>query len=420
MFEKAIQQANAIFEQLPCKTTVKTAQNCFADTLTHWCKVSNDSAFVITGDIPAMWLRDSSAQVMPYVAFADDYDVHRLIKGVLRRQFACIIADPYANAFMENTDKTSYWADKVKSNVTSNLVWEHKFELDSLCYPLFLLYKFVKATNDTTVLDWQFVNAFDVITNTLFTEMHHDEKSPYYYYRKGKPLHNVRKATKTKNSFENLLVWTAFRPSDDKCKYHYHVADNMFVVSVMHKMSDIFTGYLNDTQRANTCREIADKVRQGIERYGIVTVDGIKIYASETDCKGHYLTDDDANVPSLLSIPYLEYPFVDNEIYLNTRKHVLSTRNGNYVQGNVISGIGSKHTPVNNVWPLSVIMQALTSCDKTEITDLVNMLVNSTDNTFYMHESIHRNNQSVFTRSQFGWANSLFAELILTKTDYLK
>ena len=157
-----------------------------------------------------------------------------------------------------------------------------------------------------------------------------------------------------------------------------------------------------------------------IERYGIVELDGKKLYVSETDCMGNYHIDDDANIPSLLSIPYLEYPYLDKGIYRNTRAFILSKANKYYYEGKYLSGIGSPHTPANRVWPLAVAMQGITSDNEEEIKRCFEMLVTTTNNTGYMHESIDVDNPAVFSRSWFAWANSLFSYFVFKHFDLFK
>ena len=393
---------------------------CFFNTIDTTCKMQADgSVFVITGDIPAMWLRDSAAQVIQYLYFADDEDVQKLIKGVLKRQFQMILIDPYANAFMLDETFTSEWEGMVTSDYLPKIVWERKFEVDSLCYPLFLLSKYFDKTGDKSILDELFVNAFDKILETFERERKHSEKSTYFFHFYREEDGDTEDVGKNDPNNEKGLIWSGFRPSDDACKYPYHIPDNMFAVSVLCKMREIFENQLRDTVRAEKCKRLSEELRILIEKYGVVETSQGKGYVSETDCLGNYTLADDANIPSLLSLPYLEYPYLDEEIYQNTRKRILSKENIYYYEGEILQGIGSPHTPANRVWPLAVAMQGITSNDKAEIRKCYDMLTKSDNGTGFMHESIDVNDPSVFSRPWFAWANSLFAYFVLKNKDVL-
>lgn len=403
-------------ETLKGERLQETFTQCFFNTLyTTTFFEKDDSVFIITGDIPAMWLRDSSAQVLQYVHFAEECaSVRALIKGLLKKQFQYIIRDPYANAFNRNANANGHIYDLPKQ---SPWVWERKFELDSLCYPMWLLCKYYKKTQDKDCLNDLFLQAFDAIIKVFKTEQNHQSQSTY--------RHQIFNRNKKKScSYIGAvsgggLVWSGYRPSDDCCKYGYYLPGNMFIVSVLTQLAPIFSGVLGDETRAATCKALADEIQAELERLASVEKDGKRIYALETDGFGNYNLMDDANIPNLLSMPYYEYPYIDKEIYRNTRAYILSKENPYYFEGSVLTGVGSPHTPKNQVWPMSIIMQALTSDDQTEIQDCVRMLINSTGDTGYMHESVHKDNDKIYSRPWFAWANSLFAYLILEKREYL-
>ncbi len=396
----------------------KIFENCFLNTLDTTCKFEEDgSVFVITGDIPAMWLRDSAAQVMQYIHYADDENVRALIKGVIKKQVDFIIYDTYANAFMQNSYQVSEWDGKYLTDRWGKLIWERKFELDSLCYPLFLACKYYEKAQDKSIFTNEFLWAFEQIKRTIDIERKHSELSTYYcrYWC------NTYTVGKNDNpNSEKGLVWSGYRPSDDKCKYHYHIPDNMFLVSVLNKLRHIFKE-IGQNEYAQYCKNLVEELVPLIEQYGTVVVDGFgKIYVSETDCLGNWHADDDANIPSLLSIPYLEYPFLDEQTYKNTRNYILSSKNKYYYKGKTLEGIGSPHTPENRVWPLSLAMQGITSSDKEEIIKCFNMLIESTNGTGLMHEGVDANDVSKYSRPWFAWANSLFAYFVLEKQAEIK
>lgn len=392
-------------------------EKCYSDTFKNAVKyLDNDDVFVATGDIPAMWLRDSSAQVMVYLNEINKPEIQKLIKNIILKQFSLIQIDPYANAFKENEKQDSQWKDYVKSDYIHPLVWERKFELDSLCYPLFLLTKYYEKTSDLSLFNDEFFKTFDIIIKTCELERKHSLNSDYFFYRKV-PWRDIPEDVGKNNNPEGEkgLVWSGFRPSDDACKYNFHIPDNMFLVSVLYKLEKILRIHLKDEKRSNVCKKMVDELSLLIDQYGVSEIDGIgKVYVLETDCLGHYVFDDDANIPSLLSIPYLEYPFINNIIYKNTRKYILSKRNKYYYEGRVLKGIGSPHTPKDYVWPLSIIMQGLTAETMKEKNECLELLMNSITDNDLIHESVNVDDPSKYTRQWFCWANSLFAEFILS------
>lgn len=398
------------------ETLKEVFKKCFYNTIHTTTFYENDgSVFLITGDIPAMWLRDSSVQVMQYLYFANECEsVRTLIKGVLKKQFEYILIDPYANAFNRTPNAHGHIFDEDKQ---SPWVWERKFELDSLTYPLWLIYKYYSTTKDSSVFDGAFYNAFDKIIEIFKIEQSHFEKSTYYHTNKKSPQNYVGRGTPVKN---NGMVWSGYRPSDDLCKYGYYLPGNMFIVTVLTQLETVLKNALNDEQRAEICRELAAEIQDGIKDNCIVTgADGKKIYALETDGLGNYNVMDDANVPNLLAMPYYEYPYIDKEVYANTREFMLSSKNPYYFVGKKLKGIGSPHTRPDYIWPLAIIIQALTSDDKREINDCVQMLVNNTGGTGYMHESINKDDDTLYSRPWFAWANTMFSILILKKQNLI-
>lgn len=386
---------------------------CFFNTIYTAAFLEEDgSAFIITGDIPAMWLRDSAAQVMQYLFFAKECaSVRNFLKGVLKKQFGYILLDPYANAFNRTANGNGHAYDLDKQ---SAWVWERKFELDSLCYPLWLLTKYYEKTQDKTCMDETFIQAFDKAIEVFRIEQAHAEKSTYYHeifnrdksrwIGKGEPVSG------------GGLVWSGYRPSDDKCTYGYYLPGNMFIVAALTKLAPLFEDVLGDSARAEVCKGLAAEIQAELERLAIVEKDGKKIYALETDGLGNYNLMDDANIPNLIAMPYYEYPYINEEVYRNTRERMFSFDNPYYFEGKVLKGIGSPHTPKDRVWPLSLIIRALTSDDEAEIREAVEMIVGSTGGTGYIHEAVDKDDDTVYSRSWFAWANSLFAYMILEKS----
>ena len=391
----------------------KTFDKCFFNTIhTTTFFDKDESVFVLTGDIPAMWLRDSAAQVMQYLFFAKKCEeVRALIKGVLKRQFTYLLIDPYANAFNRAENGHGHAHDLPKQ---SPWVWERKFEIDSMCYPFFLAARYYDETQDDSIFDELFLQAFDEMMKIFAIEQDHAAKSEYYHEIPTRNAsHWCGKGTPVSGGG---LVWSGYRPSDDKCSYGYYIPGNMFLCSVLFMLAPIFEKK-GDESRAALCRDFITVLKKEIEEKGVTEIDGKKIYALETDGLGSFNIMDDANIPNLLAIPYYRYPFTDEEIYKNTRAFILSEKNPYYFKGKCLTGVGSPHTPKNYVWPLSLIIQALTTDDEDEVRSLVDMIVANTDGTGYIHEGVDKDDPSVYTRPWFAWANSLFAYLILAKRE---
>ena len=233
MYEELRKKTESLFINKELNDIFK---KCFFNTIDTTLSIDENGYFVITGDIPAMWLRDSTMQVLHYLDFVEDKEVQDLIKGVLKRQFAQISIDSYANAFMKNENQISEWDGKIQTDYLPKIVWERKFELDSLCYPFFLAIKYYKRTNDLSIFDVHFIKAFDKTIDTINKERKHSSLSTYYFIRGEKE--DVGRNTNPDE--EKGLIWSGFRPSDDKCKYNYHIPDNMFFVGVLNGLIPVF------------------------------------------------------------------------------------------------------------------------------------------------------------------------------------
>lgn len=391
--------------------------NCFINTIETTVSYNdeNKDTFVITGDIPAMWLRDSTSQIEHYLPFVNEHeDLKKVFVGLINRQAFCITHEPYANAFNKEANGQKWDNDITKD---SPWVWERKYEIDSLCFPVRLIYKYWKKSNDTSFFNDTIKNVFEIIIDLWKTEQHHFEKSDYSFQR----LNCAPSDTLTNNGLGDKvaytgMTWSGFRPSDDACKYGYLIPSNMFATVVLDYIEEIAEVIYNDLQLKNKALELKLQIEEGINKFGIVETEEFgKIYAYEVDGLGNYNLMDDANVPSLLSIPYLGYRDIDDEIYQNTRKFILSKNNPYYFEGTVAKGIGSAHTPAEYIWHISLSMQGLTSNNHEEIESLINILINTDGDTGFMHEGFHCNDSKVFTRDWFAWSNSLFADFIYKK-----
>ncbi len=405
------------------KTKVKNPElgwlfeNCFPNTLdtTVFLKSTGKSpdTYIITGDIDAMWLRDSTAQIWPYLPFMkSDPALQNLVAGVISRQTKCILKDPYANAFYDDETKVSDWKDDLTEMKPG--IHERKWEIDSLCYPIRLAYHYWLQTKDTTPFNDQWKSAIQSTLKVFKEQQRKDGNGPYQFQRKtawatdGVPLNGYGYPVKP-----NGLICSMFRPSDDATIFPYLIPSNFFAVVSLKQASEMIKAISNDNKLADELLALSKEVEDALKIHAVVEhpVHG-KIFAYEVNGMGSHNLMDDANVPSLLSLPYLGAVEKDNPTYLNTRKFLLSSDNPFYFKGTAGEGIGGPHVGVDMIWPLSIIMRGLTSKDDVEIKKCIDLLKNAHGGTGFMHEAFHKNDSKNFTRKWFAWANTIFGEFL--------
>ncbi len=372
----------------------------------------DNTFFVVSGDIRGMWLRDSSTQLTHYAALSHEPEVAFMLEGVLRRQLRYICIDPYANAFNRDANGNGHIDDEP---LQSPWVFERKYEIDSLCYPIRLLYLYWKASGSTGLIKESLEAVTRVILEHWKLEQHHSECSPYIFIRKNPPVpwDTIEGEGKGNPVAYTGMTWSGFRPSDDGCKYGYLTASEMFAVVVLGYMSEMLFKVCGNETLANECRALADEIDSGIKKYCIIEHPKYgKIYACEVDGYGNYSLFDDANIPSLLSAPYIGYCNTEDEIYKNTRRFLLSTDNPFYFEGTAACGIGSRHTPDGYIWHLAMIMQGMTETDPDVKKSILHSIAETDADTGYLHEGFDANNPKNYTRDWFTWPNSLYAEFI--------
>ncbi|SCW50760.1 hypothetical protein SAMN04487970_101139 [Paenibacillus tianmuensis] len=389
-------------------------KNCFPNTLATTTKRMEDgTTFVITGDIPAMWLRDSVEQVIHYVPLAkNDPDLQQLIAGLIKRHIQYIHIDPYANAFNESANDW-HWNTTDETEM-SPWVWERKFELDSICFSMRLAYKYWKETERTDIFDTNFKSAMRKTVDLWKTEQRHFELSPYRFTRNNDmPTDSLRNNGLGMPVNYTGMIWSGFRPSDDACDFHYSIPSNMFAVVTLRQMREMAEWVFRDLAFVDELKKLEADVDHGIQLYGIYRHPEFgPIYAYETDGFGNYCLMDDAGTPGLMSIPYIGYTTPDDPIYQNTRRFALSKQNPFYYEGKVAKGIGSPHTPPDYIWHMALSMQGLTAVTKEEKLEMLAMLEATDADTGFMHEGFHADDPTVFTRKWFAWSNSLFSLLV--------
>ena len=392
-------------------------ENCFPNTLDttveFGTKNGKPDTFVITGDIHAMWLRDSSAQVWPYLQLANSEEkLQTLLAGVIHRQTQCVLLDSYANAFNKELVPGEWKTDRTEMK---DGLHERKWEIDSLAYTVRLAYNYWKTTADTSVFDADWQKAAATIVETFTVQQRKNGLGPYKFEREttrqldtlsndgyGRPLKPVG------------LINSSFRPSDDAATYGFLIPSNLFAVASLKQLAEICNDVTGDKKLAKQCVNLADEVEAAIEKYAIVEHPKYgKVFAYEVDGFGNHTFMDDANVPSLLALPYLDCVENTNPIYQNTRKLIWSEDNPYFFKGIAAEGIGGPHIGYDMVWPMSIIMRAMTSTSDKEIAWCIKTLRDNDAETGFMHESFHKNDPKHFTRKWFAWANTLFGELIL-------
>jgi len=391
--------------------------NCYPNTLdrtvTFSMKDGKPNTFVITGDIYAMWLRDCSAQVWPYMPYMkQDPKLQQLIAGVINRQAESVLIDPYANAFNFGKEGGEWMTDNTKMRPELH---ERKWEVDGLCYVIRLGYRYWKLTGDVACFDNQWVDAMKLIVKTFKEQQRKTNQGPYSFMRK------TEKASDTQfgNGFGNPvrptgMICSTFRPSDDATTYGYLIPSNCFAVVSLNQLAEMVKNIKHDDSFAAECTALASEVDAAINKYAIVNHPKYgKIYAFEVDGFGNYLMMDDANVPSLLSLPYLGYLKADNVIYQNTRKFALSLDNPYFYKGKAGEGIGGPHVGPDMIWPMAIIMRAMTSSSTSEIEMCLHTLKTTHAGTGFMHETFQKDDPSKFSRSWFAWANTLYGELLI-------
>ncbi len=396
--------------------------NCFPNTLdttVHFGQDENGNfrTFIYTGDIHAMWLRDSGAQVYPYVQFAnEDSHLQDMLKGVINCQFELINRDPYANAF--NDGPTGEGGQSDQTEMTP-YIFERKWEIDSHCYPIRLAYHYWKVTGDDSVFGDLWLSAIQKTLKTFKEQQRKENYGPYRFLRKTDRQYDTKSCAGYGNPIHpNGLIVSSFRPSDDATIFDFLIPSNFFAVTSLRKAAEILKKVNHENKLAKECKALANEVEAALKEYAIYDHPKYgQIYAYEVDGFGNHLLMDDANVPSLLAMAYLGDVDLDDPIYQNTRRFVWSEDNPFFFKGKATEGIGGPHIGYFMAWPMSIMMKAFTSQDDEEIRWCLETLLRTDAGTGFMHESFHVDDPTNFTRPWFAWANTLFGELILKLID---
>ena len=366
--------------------------------------------FVVTGDIKAMWLRDSSAQVWPYLSSVrEDAELDRLIRGVIHRQSDQILLDPYANAFLSD-DRPSEWAgDETEMRPG---VHERKWEPDSLLAFLRLSAGYANASRSRRPFDAEWKGALELALATLRVEQRLDAGSPYRFHRPdGDPTDDVPNDGQGAPSRPNGMVHGAFRPSDDASALPLNVPVNLALATALDAVAPVASA-AGATGSSVDAGALASEIRDGVALDGLVRHGSETIWAYEVDGLGGRILMDDANAPSLLSLPYHGACGAADPVYLATRRWVLSPENPWWFRGPAGEGVGSPHTGPGRAWPIAVAVRGLTAMAETERLAAIRVLRATHAGTYLAHESFDVEDPTRFTRPWFAWANALVGELL--------
>ena len=394
-------------------------ENCYPNTLDTTVKFRKSNGvpdtFVITGDIDAMWLRDSSAQVWPYVPLAkDDASLRGMLEGLIRRQVQCILIDPYAKAFMPDPASIPLsWSRKDATEMKPG-VGERKWEIDSLCYTIRLAHGYWQNTGDTTPFDAKWLKAMHTVVQTFRDQQRKKGPGPYKFQRQSANPTDTQFLGGYGNPARPVgLIHSMFRPSDDACLYPLFVPANLFAVKALGWIQQMAAEIAKDQTLAGECASLGAEISAALQQYGRIKTQSGEIWAYEVDGYGNQLFMDDANAPGLLSLAYLGCCSVDDPVYQRTRARVLSDDNPYFFKGSAAEGIGGPHEGLRMIWPMSIMMRALTSSDEQKIMTCLAALKRTHAGTGFMHESFDQDDAAHYTRKWFAWANTLFGEMIV-------
>ncbi|MDB6100015.1 MAG: metal-independent alpha-mannosidase, partial [Gammaproteobacteria bacterium] len=396
-------------------------ENCYPNTLDTTVTLTDldgkPDTFIVTGDIPAMWLRDSSAQVWPYLPLArSDETLRRMFRGVIHRHARCILIDPYANAFQRDPRGTQAlgWAVMDKTDMKPGVA-ERKWEIDSLCHPVRLAHGYWRATGDIEPFDDEWREAMALVVKTFREQQRRGAPGPYRFRRASENPNDTLGGDGYGAPARPVgLIHSMFRPSDDACVYPFLIPANLFAVRSLRDIAAMTGTMHGDKAFASECETLAREVEAALMVHGrLRDTHGNAYFVYEADGFGNTLFMDDANIPGLMSLSYLGCCERNDSVYVNTCKRAWSESNPYFFKGTAASGVGGPHVGLKMIWPMSIMMRALTSESDAEIRQCLLWLKRSHAGTGFMHEAFDKDDPLHFTRPWFAWANGLFGELIM-------
>ncbi|KAI8942700.1 hypothetical protein NX059_000748 [Plenodomus lindquistii] len=396
----------------------------------HWDPAAwlGPQSFIVTGDINAEWLRDSTNQLAQYQLLAKkDKEIHQLILGAINTQAEYVIGSPYCNAFQppppSGLSPTFQGdGDTVHPQYEQSFVFECKYELDSLAHFLSLSNQFHAHTDSTAFLTPRWFRALDTLLAVLveqakgtFDESGAYTPNEYRFQRQTNAGTETLGLSGVGNPLASNtgLIRSAFRPSDDATILGFLIPSNAMIAVELKRTAALLTkvGRKNIAAQVSTW---ASQIEAAVWTHGVVTHKTFgEVFAFEVDGYGSSILMDDANLPSLLALPLLGFTTKDDPIYINTRKMILQKQSNPYfLQGPDFAGIGGPHVGLEAAWPMSVLVQAMTSDDDDEIMHCL-ASVRNVSRLGVVHESVNVKDAGRYSRSWFAWANSVFAQTVL-------
>jgi uncharacterized protein len=374
----------------PKKEKTKAQSDIYYDrSVANW---DGAQSFIVTGDINAEWLRDSTNQLAQYQVLAKkDKKLSNLILGAINTQAEFVLDQPFCNAFQPpapsgldpigngQTDNTSPYYEPSR-------VFECKYELDSLAAFLRISNQYWVNTHNPAFLTPRWLSALDTVLDVLdsqssptFDSYGHYDRNYYTFQRWTNVGTETLNLAGVGNPLANGtgLVRSAFRPSDDATIFGYLIPANaMMAVELGHAAQMLRDN--GHAKKADILEGRAKTIKKGIWEHGVIDHPKWgRVFAYEVDGYGSRLLMDDANIPSLLSLPMLGFVDATDEVYMNTRKMILSQEgNPYYLTGIAFGGIGGPHIGLTHAWPMSVLVQAMTSDNDEEIEMCVDMVKN--------------------------------------------
>jgi meiotically up-regulated gene 157 (Mug157) protein len=405
---------------------------CYPNTLDTSVRMGvvdgGPDAFVITGDIPCLWLRDSAAQLQPYLHLVKrDTRLGDLFRGLIARQARSILIDPYANAFMGDPAAPTNldWALKDETTMKPGVA-ERKWEVDSLCYPMRLAHGYWRATRDARPFDATWAGAATASIRTFREQQRKNGPGPYRFLRAS--TRNIE--TMALDGYGAParpvgLIHSGFRPSDDACVYPFLIPANLFAVAALRQVAIVAAEARGDVGLARDANALADEVAAALRQYGTMRLrDGREVWAYEVDGFGNALFMDDANVPSLSGLAYLGCVDPADPLWRRTADAAWSAANPYFFRGRAGEGIGGPHVGLRMIWPMSLIVRALSATGDVTVRRCLRTLRDTDGGTGFIHEAFDQDDPRTYTRDWFAWANGLFGELIVhlaaTRPELLK
>ncbi|KAM5341948.1 hypothetical protein ACJ41O_014979 [Fusarium nematophilum] len=395
------------------------------DTTVKYFDPSNNLAFIVTGDITAQWLRDTGNQFAHlYKLLPQDKNLKALVKAVINTEARYISAYPYCGAFQPPPESglaptVNDYATLVKVNppVNNQTVFECKYELDSLAGFLKIVRSYYANTKDSSFINDNWKAAMNQILRVIDEQSQSTWADDWtfvsYYNWTGMPgalQPPVPNGGNGEPKLANGLVACSHRPSDDLSVFNFITSDNAMMSVELDNVADLLNEIGKMKPLSRKLRQHAKTIRKAVWDH-TRTANGL--FAYETNGYGGQYIMDDANVPSLISLPYLGFLKRDDATYKKTKAALFSRANPYYAVGKNFSGIGGPHADATHPWPMSQISAIFGTDDDDEIRQRLKLIVDNTSGLGLIHESINIYNSSDFTRPWFAWANSYFAEMVL-------